>query len=115
MIDVFNTKQQSITEKIKEILQGEDIQTEYKVPGLDYRIDIYFHEYKQSIEGDEFGHCDRDNEYEKERERKLKEMLDFEFIRINADESNFSINRAMKEIYRHNIKSVEKLAKGKTK
>ena len=58
VIDVFNTKKQSITEKIKEIPEGEDVQTEYKVPGLDYRIDIYFHEYKLAVEVDEYGHCD---------------------------------------------------------
>ena len=62
--DVFDIKQQSITEKIKEIFEGEDIRTEYKASGLDYRIDIYFHEYKLAVEVDEYGHCDREIEYE---------------------------------------------------
>ena len=34
---------------MKEIFEGENLQTEYKVPGLDYRIDIYFHEYKKKM------------------------------------------------------------------
>ena len=33
--DVINTKQQTITEKVKKIFEGEDIQTDYKTPGLD--------------------------------------------------------------------------------
>ena len=33
VVDTFSFKQQSITETIKEIFQGEDIQTEYKVLG----------------------------------------------------------------------------------
>ena len=42
VVDVFSTKQ-SITETIKEIFKGENIQTEYEAPGLHYEIDIYFH------------------------------------------------------------------------
>ena len=80
-----------------------------------YIIDIYFHEYKLAVQVDEYGHCDRDNEYEKERERKLKERRDCEVIKINPDESNFNINRAMNEIHRQIKKSVEKLTKEKTK
>ena len=65
VVDTFNSKQQSITETIKEMFEGENIQTEYKVPGLDYRIDIYFHKYKLALEVDEYGHCDGDTDYEK--------------------------------------------------
>ena len=39
MVDTFNSKQQLITEKVKEIFEGEDIQTEYQVPSLRYRTD----------------------------------------------------------------------------
>ena len=75
IVDTFNCKQQSITEKIKQIFEVENIQTEYKVLRLKYRIDIYFHEYKLAVEVDEYNHCNRDIEYENERERRLKERL----------------------------------------
>ena len=109
VVDTFNSKQQSITETIKGIFEGEDIQTEYKVPGLDHRIDIYFHKYQLAVEVDEYDHCDRDTESEEETERHLKGKFNCVFIRINPDESNFNINRGIKEIHRHNIKPVEKL------
>ena len=67
IVDTFNSKQQSISEKIKEIFEGEDVQTEYKFPGLDYKIDMYFNEYNITVEIDKYDHCDRDIEYEKER------------------------------------------------
>ena len=67
LYDVINTKQQTITKAIKEVFEREDIQTKYKVSGVNYRIDIYFHEYKIAVEIDEYGHCDRDIEYKKER------------------------------------------------
>ena len=68
-----------------------------------------------AVEVDEYGHCDRDIEYEDERERKLKERLNCVFIRINPDEPNFSINRSRNEIHRHIKKSNKKLIKEKTK
>ena len=52
--DVINTKEQTIINSIKDAFEGENIQTQYSV--LDYRVDLYFHEYKFSIEIDEFGH-----------------------------------------------------------
>ena len=107
VVHTFSSKQQSITETINDIYQGENIRTEYKVPGLDHRIDIYFHKYKLAVEVDEYGHCDRDTEYEGERERNLKEKLNCVFISTNSKESNFNINRAIKEIYRYNIKSLK--------
>ena len=60
--DVINTKQQTITKAIKEIFKGQNIQTEYRVPGLNYKLDIYFQEYKIAIEIDEYGHCDIDTD-----------------------------------------------------
>ena len=51
---MINTKEQTIINSIKDAFEGENIQTQYSV--LDYRVDLYFHEYKFSIEIDEFGH-----------------------------------------------------------
>ena len=90
--DVFNTKRQIVVETLKDVFEGENIQTKYYVLG--YRVDLYFHDYKLAIETDEFRHCDRDIEYEKERERILKEELNCVFIRINPDKPNFNVNNA---------------------
>ena len=57
LYDVINTKEQTIINSIKDMLEGENIQTQYSVLG--YRIDLYFHEYKHTIEVDELGHTDR--------------------------------------------------------
>ena len=66
-IDVFNARQQTLTKIIKEVFEGEDIQTEYSA--LNYRIDLYFRRHKLAIDVDEFGHSDRNIYYEIERQR----------------------------------------------
>ena len=55
--DVINTKEKTVISAIKDAFEGENMQTQYSV--LDYRNDLYFHEYKLSIEVDELGHNDR--------------------------------------------------------
>ena len=65
--DVINTKEQKITNSIEDAYEGENMQTQYSVLG--YSIDLYFHEYKLTIEVDELGHADRNinNEIEKQK------------------------------------------------
>ena len=46
------------------------MQTKYTV--LNYRIDLYFHEYKLAIEVDELGHNDKNIDYEIETQRVLE-------------------------------------------
>ena len=60
--DVINTKEQTIINSIKDVFEGQDMQTQYTIIG--YRIDLYFHEHKLAIEVDELDHNDRniDNE-----------------------------------------------------
>ena len=55
--DVINTKEKTVISAIKDAFEGENMQTQYSV--LDYRNDLYFDEYKVSIEVDELGHNDR--------------------------------------------------------
>ena len=55
--DVILTKEQSVLTKIISSFDGEIMQTRYNY--LTYRIDLYFHDYKLSIEIDENGHIDR--------------------------------------------------------
>ena len=48
------TKEQSVLKSIMEVLERENMQTQYSVLG--YKIDLYFHDYKLKIEIDEKGH-----------------------------------------------------------
>ena len=61
--DVFNTKEKTILELIKDTFEGENMQTQYYV--LDCRIDLYFHDHKLAIKVNELGHCDRNNDGER--------------------------------------------------
>ena len=74
------------------------MQTQYSL--LDYRADLYFYEYKLAIEVDEFGHDDRNNDYETQRQKVIEKVLGYEFIRINPDEGNFNGRKYINEIYR---------------
>ena len=49
--DVVNTKEQTVLKSIKDVFEGEDIQTQYSVLG--YRINLYFHKHKLAIEVNE--------------------------------------------------------------
>ena len=118
VIDVFNTKEQSVLEATKEVFGGEDIATQYTV--LDcFRIDLYFEKCKIAIEVDEYGHCDRDEHKDTERQEAIKERLGCVFIRINPDVQkvniDININKVINIIYKYITKSNEELIPGKTK
>ena len=66
---VILIKEQSVLTKIKISCKGENIQTEYSVLG--YRIDLYFHDYKLTIEIGDNGHSDRNIDYEIKRQKEL--------------------------------------------
>ena len=104
--DVINTKEQTVINSIKDAFEGEDMQTQYSVLG--YRIDLYFHKHKLAIEVDELGHADRNLDNEIERQKALERELNCVFIRINPDEKDFNILKAINEIYRHIKKSSKK-------
>ena len=89
LLDVINTKEQTIINSIKAAFEGENIQTQYSVLG--YRIDFYFHEYKLAIEVDELGHAGRNINNEIERQKALEKEFNCVFIRINPDEKDFNI------------------------
>ena len=67
--DVINTKEQTVINSINDAFEGENVQSQYTVLG--YRIDLYFHKYKLSIEVDELGHNDRSVDYEIQRQQAL--------------------------------------------
>ena len=93
-------------ESIKDAFEVDDMQTQYVV--ICYRIDLYFHEYKLTIEVDELGHNGRNIDYEIQRKRAIKKELGGMFIRINPDEQSFNIFRAINKIHRHNKKATKK-------
>ena len=53
VIDVFSTRQKTLTKTIKEVFEGEYIRTGYSV--LDHSIDLYFRQYRLPVEDDDFG------------------------------------------------------------
>ena len=82
------------------------MQTQHSILG--WRIDLYFHKHKLSIEVDELGHADRNLGDEIERQKALEKELDCMFIRINPDEENFNIFKEINKIHRHIKKSAKK-------
>ena len=97
--DVINTKKQTILRSIKNVIEGQDMQTQYTVTGC--RIDLYFHKYKLAIEVDELGYADRNVNNEIERQKALERELNYVFIRINPDENDFNIFKEINKIHRH--------------
>ena len=98
--DVINTKEQTVISAIKDVFEGENMQTQYSV--LSYRIDLYFHKYKLAIEVDELRHTDRNNNNnEIERQRALERELNCVFIRINPDAVDLKIFKEINKIHRH--------------
>ena len=93
--------------------EGENMQAQYSVLG--YRIDLYFYDYKLAIEVDEKGHKAKNIDHEIKRQKSLEKELGCEFIRIDPDEENFHIFKAIYEIHRHITKSTKKLTEESTK
>ena len=54
------------------------METQYQI--LNYRINLYFHDYKLAIEVDERGNKDRNEDYERQREDLIKKELNCIFI-----------------------------------
>ena len=111
-INLILEKEQSVIKSIIDAFKGEDIQIQYTV--LEYRIDLYFYEYKLAIEIDELDHNDRNTDYEIKRQRETEKELNCVFIRTNPDAADFNMNRRLKnQIYKHIIKSKEEKLKRK--
>ena len=60
--DITLKKETSVLKSIMDIFKAEDMENQYSV--LNYRIDLYFHDYKLTIEIDEKGDQDRNQDYE---------------------------------------------------
>ena len=81
--------------------------TQYSVLG--YQVDRYFNEYKLAIKVDEVGHNDRSVDYEIQRQRAIEKEIGCMFFRINPDEENFNIFKAINQIHRHIKNQVKSL------
>ena len=113
LYDVVNTKEQTVINLVKDAFEGENMQTQYIA--LNYRIDLYFHEYKLAIEVDELGHNDRNINDEIERQRALERELSCVFIRINPDAIDFNIFKEINKIHRHINQLTKQQTEQKTK
>ncbi len=89
-------KEQETVGQLIKVFDYKNIKTQYVVGN--YRIDLYFIDAKIAIECDEFGHRDREPEYEKTREQHIKKTLGCKFIRYNPDDPEFCIFDVIKEI-----------------
>ena len=114
VIDLFNTNEQSLIGAIKDVFEGENMQTQSYVLG--YKTDLNFPDYKNAIEDDELNHIDRDPEYEAKRQTEIEEELACTSIRFNnTDAPNFKINMAISKIFRHFKQSIKKQTEESTK
>ena len=89
--------------------EGENMETQYHV--FNYKIDLYFHNYKLAVEFDENGHRDRNSNHETQRQKELGNELNCKFVRINPDKENFNILKAQNKVFRHIKKSDKKSTK----
>ena len=83
-----------------ETFEGENMETPYSK--LNYKIDLYFHEYKLAVEIDENNDQGRNENYEKQRQKEIENKLR-------------CVSRVEQKIFRHIKKSLindaEKLTK----
>ena len=96
---ILNTrKEQDSIHAILKTFKGENMVRQYSVGT--YYIDLYFPKYKLAIECDEFGHADRDQEYEQTRQHYIEDKLGCKFIRYNPDSKNYNIFNVLNRIYK---------------
>ena len=98
-------KEQSVSNKSS--IEVTNIQIQCKI--LNYRIKLYFHDYKLSIEIDGNGHSDKVIDYEIKRQKAIEQELDCKFIRIDPEKEDFNVFRAFSEMLRHIKQSTKKL------
>jgi len=96
-VDIQNSsimcKESQIGTAITEVFQDINIIPQYKVirDNTIYYIDFYLPDHKIAIEIDEFGHADRNQIDEVDRQSYIEGKLDCQFIRCNPDDSKFNI------------------------
>ena len=71
--------------------------------------------FRISVEIDEYDHEDRDIGCKIERQKALEKELGCKFMKINLDQENFNIFKAINEIFRHIKESNKKSTEESTK
>jgi hypothetical protein len=99
------SKEEEYIKYILQCFEGEEMIRQYSTKS-NFMIDLYFPKYKISVECDEFGHSDRNIDYETNREQTIIKELDCVFIRFNPDDKDFNIFSIINSIYKK-IRSVE--------
>lgn len=100
-IDLNFIKEREYLKIIKESFSDLKGRQQYYVErekGRGYYIDLYFEEINVAVECDEFGHLDREEDDEMERQSYIEEKLGCTFVRFNPDDKNFSIGKIIKEV-----------------
>lgn len=86
--------------QIMECFAGENMVHQFSVNN--FRIDLYFVDYKLAIECDEPEHYYGSKpQKDKEREEKIKEKLNCEFIRFNPCSTDFKMTSVLNMIFKH--------------
>ena len=76
--------------------EGKTMHTKYCVQNK--RLNLYFSEHKFGIEIDEYGHVDRDFEYEQIRQLMIEEQVGCKIIRTDPDAADFNIYRIIYQV-----------------
>ncbi len=101
-IDVTNHKvafkEQSVIASIQKVFKNDKIELQ-KTCG-NYRIDLYFPDYKLALEVDEMNHRERDQFEEEQRQKYIETALGCQFIRCDPDDKNFDVLDVIGDIYR---------------
>ena len=89
-------KEQESILNIMTAFEGQMMHTQYSVD--QYKIGLYFPKHKLAVECDEFGHLDRDIEYEVKRQKCTENELGYQFIQYNPDVKDFSIFKVINRV-----------------
>lgn len=96
---IIKTKEQDSLGKIINVFKSLNYKTQFQIDN--YKIDLYFLDYKLAIECDENGHKAYDLNKEIERENFIKSQLNCTFIRFNPDAKDFNIFNVIQDIFVH--------------
>jgi len=84
--------------EIMKAFNGEQMIRQY--PVSEYRIDLYFSEYKIAVECDERGHKDRDSNEELQRYLAVTKKLNCQWYRYNPDAKDYDISKVINGIFK---------------
>ena len=74
---------------------------------MDCKIDFYLQKHKLAIELDEFGHIDRNEDEDKDRQKAIEKEFGCEFLRINPDEDDYGVYVELSRVGNYIDKSKE--------